>query len=74
MEFGLRSLLQYRLEGFLVGFSDQYRVSTTFEPFYDLGDLFRRLTLAKYNLGPTGAQSTVVIQLGKAQVLVRQVA
>ncbi len=74
MEFCLRSLLQYRLEGFLVGFSDQYRVSTTLEPFYDLGHLFGRLTLAKDNVGPTSAKSTVVVQLGKAEILVWQVA
>jgi hypothetical protein len=62
------------LEGFLVGFSDQYRVSAALEPFYDLGHLFGRLTLAKDNFGPTSAQSTVVVQLGKAKILVWQVA
>ena len=71
MEFCLWGVLQYRLIGVFVCFSDQNRVATAFESFYYLGYLFRRFTLAKDDLRPAGAQSTVVIQLGEPDILIR---
>ena len=73
VELCFGSGLGHRLKCLVVRLGHQYRVTPALQRRHDFSHLGGRLTFTQHHLGPAGAQGPVVIDLGKTQVLIRQV-